>query len=526
MTDSQLPNEEMQIKTLVTTTTNNVLALFCTKNNEGKYSFNSYFSYHDVLSDQTVHEILSSKKPSEQFYDAIYDAYLDTILAKESIIINEVVKELQQNKYFAENNHLSNEEAEDIICDYMNTHVSNEALYEHFLNQEVALNIIIDTGDLNTDFTENNLCNYYAPNPEEAGEGEELVSDESSLLLLCKTQGITKRELEEAIIEGTGYKGDAANIVLLKNTLNQELQKLGKDIYMNHYHKGPYKQYLNIKEEKQLLTEKHQVLKKTLAANSISFSEYQAIVKEKNLPMNITSEEAFTHHQERVLMNLQEKLHIIEEKITALSQNTPEIEKAELLSEELFDLLNKKYKTIRNTAAFQKMSCLDSILDESRESTTHMNALTFCVKMPFKQALQIQEIKNREQEYNKSYYAHERTGNSFIVLDKNTTCGLYDSWNGAGGQFGIQLVNDIKLPIKYIFSMDIDGALGYSIKSIFSREEDMWVNHSIKDIVEQKPDITHNKNANSLANIIVQANEKQLQSEQQYKNKDHSIKER
>ena len=379
------------------------------KDSEGNYSVTLYFDYNDYLSDQTIQEILQSKNPRETFYDKITDAYSESLSLQSTEITNTVLKELKKNEIFEALDNTFEQSIEDMIENYIDLHVYVLIPYDHFLNQTVLLNIVIDTGDLNTDFTENNLMNYYAPDFTQLEEGEELVSDESSLLWLCETQGITKTELEEAIKERSGYKDDALYIVLLKNTLDKELEKLGKDLVSGRYHTGAYKRYLELADEKNHLYKNLKQLQQTYEANSISFSDYQNIVKEKNLPMNISDEAAFQERQKRVLENLKEKIYIIEEKIKSLNKTDPEVQKTEILMEELHNLIQEKYIPLSKTDAFKKMQFLDSVLDESRESTTHMNALTFCVKMPFEQALNIQEIINREKEYNKSYYAFERT---------------------------------------------------------------------------------------------------------------------
>ena len=70
-----------------------------------------------------------------------------------------------------------------------------------------------------------------------------------------------------------------------------------------------------------------------------------------------------------------------------------------------------------------------------------------------------------------SAWKMERTA---IAIPKETTCGLFDAWDGAGGLLGIELVRDFHLPKKFIEDIIPDDALRYGIKDVYGTDETLW----------------------------------------------------
>lgn len=70
-----------------------------------------------------------------------------------------------------------------------------------------------------------------------------------------------------------------------------------------------------------------------------------------------------------------------------------------------------------------------------------------------------------------------------MVLGKDTTCGLYDSWNGGGSVLEIELDKDVKLPIKYA-EICVEGCRmrGYDVNEVYGLIDSCW-KHSLKDVV-------------------------------------------
>lgn len=81
---------------------------------------------------------------------------------------------------------------------------------------------------------------------------------------------------------------------------------------------------------------------------------------------------------------------------------------------------------------------IESVVSEVANTHSGMNALTFLVKTTLEELLKINElIKSKN--------------NGKIFINKGATCGLYDSWNGSGSNFDIQLEKGVELPISLIF---------------------------------------------------------------------------
>lgn len=129
---------------------------------------------------------------------------------------------------------------------------------------------------------------------------------------------------------------------------------------------------------------------------------------------------------------------------------------------------------------------LKSIYRETLNCGSHMNALAFLVKMTLEEYFTLRDGIDKERERNKSYYLSERTGRGYLVLSKDTTCGLYDSWNGSGSVLEIKLEKDVRLPFRCIASADHDGCHGYGIREIYGCGSDLWSDNAVKLIRPMK----------------------------------------
>lgn len=115
--------------------------------------------------------------------------------------------------------------------------------------------------------------------------------------------------------------------------------------------------------------------------------------------------------------------------------------------EELIDVINSEEG---NGNKF-----IDSIVEESANVTTSMNALTFSVQMSLEDFIKIKENKVD------------------LTLGKSTTAGLVDYWSGAGSVHDIQLDKEVTLPHN-MYDAHIDGARGYGIMEIYGVGSDFW----------------------------------------------------
>lgn len=128
---------------------------------------------------------------------------------------------------------------------------------------------------------------------------------------------------------------------------------------------------------------------------------------------------------------------------------------------------------------------MQSIYDEINNTGSHMNTLTFLVKMTLREYFDLTDAIIRERERNRSYTLTGRAGRGWLLLDKRTTTGLYDPWSGGGSLLEIRLDRDVRLPIRCIESAKQDGCRGYSIREIYCCSSTLWT-ETLKEIHPMK----------------------------------------
>lgn len=99
---------------------------------------------------------------------------------------------------------------------------------------------------------------------------------------------------------------------------------------------------------------------------------------------------------------------------------------------------------------------LESMIQEVENLASAIGTVTFLVKMPLFKLFDIMEIQNKEHDPNFEYEPQlNENAKSYIVLDKKTDCGLFNSWDGGGSCLEIKLDKDVELPLKYCkFAVD------------------------------------------------------------------------
>ena len=153
------------------------------KDEHGYYYQDILADYRDTLSEDTIKEIINSENPLYAFNNLFYEWDLDCYEYGE--LYKTLKRELGEEIY---------EEYEGDIMDWVNENVYFNPPYEHYEKQEVLVNIIVDTGDGNYDYTLNNFLNYCAPNIADLE-----IEKESSVLWLVEQQGYTKEDLIDVI---------------------------------------------------------------------------------------------------------------------------------------------------------------------------------------------------------------------------------------------------------------------------------------------------------------------------------------
>lgn len=129
---------------------------------------------------------------------------------------------------------------------------------------------------------------------------------------------------------------------------------------------------------------------------------------------------------------------------------------------------------------------LKSIFVETLNCGSCMNALVFLAKMTLEQYFNLRDAIEKEKKRNESYYLSERTGRGYLILSKDTTCGLYDAWSGSGSILEIKLEKDVRLPFRCIDSAKHDGCRGYGIREIYGCSTDLWSDNAVKKIHAMK----------------------------------------
>ena len=295
----------------------------CFRDKHGNFYTEIYADYRDELDDQSLKKLCNAENPREQFYEWLDEAYLECIWDYEDQVIKEVLKD----EDFAE---IASKLDEDEVRDHLRDMFYVKLPEEHYLNQDILVDILVDTGDLNYDYTLNNFGPHY-----DAMENEP-IPEESSLLWLARQQGYTKTQLKQAMRERPAKK-----------------------------------------------------------------------------------------------------------------------------------------------------NFMQSMYDEINNVASHMNTLTFMVKMSLEEYFHLTDAIVKERERNKSYTMNGRKGRGWILLDKTTTTGLYDPWNGGGSLLEIHLDKDVRLPIRCIETAKHDGCRGYSIREIYCCCTSLWT-ETLKEIHPMK----------------------------------------
>ena len=120
---------------------------------------------------------------------------------------------------------------------------------------------------------------------------------------------------------------------------------------------------------------------------------------------------------------------------------------------------------------------LESMRAEVLNCGSHMNALTFFVEMTLEECLDLNEsirAENANRIEDPLNNVKAKPGKGYIVLKKDTPCGLYDAWSGAGSILELKLDRDVKLPLKHIDSAMPDGCRGYAVGGVYGMCTSFW----------------------------------------------------
>lgn len=155
-----------------------------------------YVDYYDKVSDYQLKKIMESKYKQEAFYDLLMDYVMDC----EGYEFGELKTIIEDNLPEDDDENEIEYDIDDIM-DFLREDeiVLYNFPYDHYLKTPIKIDVIVDAGDGDYDFTLNNFLSYNASEDEE-------IEEESGILWLVKQQGYTKEDLLNAIKSGTENK--------------------------------------------------------------------------------------------------------------------------------------------------------------------------------------------------------------------------------------------------------------------------------------------------------------------------------
>ena len=120
---------------------------------------------------------------------------------------------------------------------------------------------------------------------------------------------------------------------------------------------------------------------------------------------------------------------------------------------------------------------IESLIQELENLPTHMGTMTFLLHMGLFDYFKLRDAMKAEEKENESYEYKERKGTGYIVVSKDTMCGLFEPWSGAGSVLEVELPADLKIPLKAIFTAEIEtgkSQYGYSVDEVYGLCGDCW----------------------------------------------------
>lgn len=168
------------------------------KQPDGTYQLEIYADYRDEMDGKTAAEICQSADPALALLEKLEEWYFEAELFYRGELEKDIRKALTaSNGLYPDGLSVAEEERfADVITELAYWTYPEE----HFLKQEFCVNIMLDTGDGNHDFTLN------SPYPCWYGDYHTRLNEKSSLLWLARQQGYNKTKLWRAL-----RKGDLCN---------------------------------------------------------------------------------------------------------------------------------------------------------------------------------------------------------------------------------------------------------------------------------------------------------------------------
>lgn len=445
--------------------------------------------YRDELSDEQVADVLAGKfrfrvdgkerfekmEPRNVLYNILAEGYQEEMWRIEDEVLGEVKKNADVARVM---NEIGIDEVTLAECLRDVFYVSVPV--DDYLKQDVCMDILLDTGDANHEFTCNNLLDSDI-------EGVEDFDDDSSLLWLCEQQGVSREELLAAFEKGTAHSDEVVRLQERKDAIVSELRnfgfqesRLGEPVT----HTGAYQEYAGLQAKLVRLTKEIQRLSTKRAENAISYPEYLKQHFDRFERLDPMSEAQFEVRKAEVLERFDAKLEAANKEYAQVKDRLDfgtDYRRIAILQSE-YKGISRHLKGLAETDEYKKAEFVDSVCEEMHNMSSDVGAVTFLVKMPLEEAMRVQEVMDGEAALNDSYEYGERTGKSVIVLGKDVRCGLFDTVNGGGSVFEIGLLKDVEIPVRAIGEFGLDAARGeWAFMSIYGTNDELF-EESLKEI--------------------------------------------
>ena len=145
----------------------------------------AYTDYEDYVSDKDLGDILDSDDPEQALEEMLWDCYAGCEWQYRDDIVSGFLKTPEGSKY-------DREEIDDELVEMWYFKIPKD----HYFEQEVNVDIVVDTGDANYDYTLNAVYPHYN------GREDDEIDDKASLVWLAKTQGYTREQLQNYLTNG------------------------------------------------------------------------------------------------------------------------------------------------------------------------------------------------------------------------------------------------------------------------------------------------------------------------------------
>ena len=463
-----------ELRQQLDTEADRVMSQFCWKNEDGVFVYTPY-DVHPDLDQYDIRGILEHElDKTEALESLLYEKYKGDEIEAHNYFTNKLDELLNQDEKLRQMADISNWHP----YMFVENNWSYQVPLEDFLKQEVELNIVVDTGDRNYCFTCNNFGHSYYGDPEDPN-----FTDESSILWLCEQQGLSREDLAK-VMRGESLLSPDQQVLITQYENHLEALKVHGFHGFPYLCTGKFAELERYNRDLMKLSRQLMSAQETYANNSLPYSE--TMKKFPSALVRFPTEESFKKAQSEILPANEARIQALNEELAKLKnnfENDPELVSVSNMYSRYQDL-GGKMVLLQQEDIYKKQKFAESVAQECANITSGANALVFLVKMPLSDAIKLNEVMQAESSLNQSYYPDERTGKSSILLGKDSVCGLHDWDNGAGGLFEIELAQDVNLPVKYIYSAQVDGTLGAGVREIWGEKE---YGESLKEIRDASP---------------------------------------